>query len=298
MKRVLWVAEDTKLADLVERLGHEATEALAEGRLFIGRKRARSLEEPVSAGEVVVLHAPRDLTDGAHVLAEHDGIVAAFKPAGMATVPDHHGVAGSLLFLIEKATGKRLHVTSRLDVGVSGVVLFAATDEARERLARAREQGTYLRRYLAIASTAPSPAQGVWNAPIGRAPNPRHRRIGGPSAKPAETHYRVVEVTPRGQALLAVQPITGRTHQIRVHAAHAGAPLLGDTVYGGPPRLVSPTGAVSRLSRIALHCAWVEVPDGKGRPFGASAPVPDDVRAIWKAAGGTDEAIERALERW
>ena len=298
MKRVLWVAESAKLADLVDRLGPEAAEALAEGRLFIGRKRARSTDELVPAGEVVVLHAPRNLTEGAFVLAEHDGIVAAFKPAGMATVPDHHGVAGSLLSVIERASGKRLHVTSRLDVGVSGAVLFASTDEARERLARAREQGTYLRQYLAIASAAPSPPQGLWNAPIGRAPNPRHRRIGGLSAKPAETRYRVIDTAPQGQALLAVRPITGRTHQIRVHAAHAGAPLLGDGVYGGPPRLVSPTGAVTRLSRIALHCHWVEVPATKGASLRVEAPIPDDFLAIWKAVGGSDEAIERAHERW
>lgn len=298
MKRVLWVAEDAKLADLFDRLGPEAASALAEGRLFIGRKRARDPEEPVSSGEVVTLHAPRSFSDGAHVLSEHDDVVAAFKPAGMATVPDHRGAAGSLLFLIEKATGRRLHTTSRLDVGVSGVVLFAASDEARERLARARERGVYLRRYVAIAASAPSPGQGVWNAKIGRAPNPRQRRVGGSSPKPAETHYRVVELTERGHALLAVQPITGRTHQIRVHAAHANAPLLGDTVYGGPPRLVFASGAVTRLSRIALHAAWVEVPDAKGEGFCAFAPVPDDLRAIWKAVGGSDEGIERALERW
>jgi len=298
MKRVLWVAEAAKLADLFDRLGPEAADALAEGRLFIDRKRARHPDEPVAAGEVVTLHAPRSFTDGAHVLAEHDDVVAAFKPAGVATVPDHRGATGSLLTVIEKATGKQLHTTSRLDVGVSGVVLFAASDEARERLARARERGTYLRRYVAIGSAAPSPTQGVWNAKIGRASNPRHRRVGGTDPKPAETHYRVVEVTERGQTLLAVQPITGRTHQIRVHAAHAGAPLLGDTVYGGPPRLVSASGAVTRLTRIALHAAWVEVPDAKGQSFRAFAPLPDDLRAIWKTVGGGDEAIERALERW
>ncbi len=296
MKRVLWVAEDTELAELLDRLGPDASDALAEGRLFIGRKRARDFEERVSAGEVVTVHTPRSFTDGAHVLAERDDVVAAFKPAGMATVPDHRGAAGSLHFLIEKATGRRLHTTSRLDVGVSGVVLFAASDEARERLARAREQGLYLRRYVAIAASAPSPDRGTWNAKIGRAPNPRQRKVGGTSPKPAETHYRVVEVTNRGQALLAVRPITGRTHQIRVHAAHAGAPLLGDTAYGGPPRLVAESGAVTRLSRIALHCAWVEVPDAKGKRFRVEAPIPEGLLAIWRAVGGRDQDFTKAIQ--
>lgn len=287
MKRALVAPREAALSELLELLGPDAKDALAEGRLFIGRKRAQDAEEQVRAGDLLTIHAPRTTTEGAYLLAQHDDVVAAFKPAGMATIPDHRGARGSLLDLMQKETGLPLHTTSRLDVGVSGVVLFAASDAARSRLAKARDEGLYLRRYVAIASKAPEPARGVWNFPVGRAPNPRQRRIGGPSATPAETHYAVVATSPEGHALLGVEPKTGRTHQIRLHASHAGAPLLGDTMYGGPSRLVSATGAVKRLSRIALHAAWVEVPDAQGRSFRVEAEIPDELLAIWEAVGGS-----------
>lgn len=298
MKRALVAPREAALADLFELLGPEAEAALAEGRLFIGRKRARDANEPVRAGDLLTIHAARTTVSGAYLLAQHDDVVAAFKPAGMATIPDHRGARGSLLEIVQQETGLPLHVTSRLDVGVSGVVLFAASDDARSRLAKAREQGLYVRRYVAIAAQAPEPARGVWDFPIGRAPNPRQRRVGGPSATEAETLYAVVATAPSGPALLAVEPQTGRTHQIRVHASHAKAPLLGDRTYGGPERLVSATGAVTRLSRIALHCAWVEVPDASGRMLHVAAEVPDELAAIWRAAGGADEAWSSAVERW
>ena len=75
-------------------------------------------------------------------------------------------------------------------------------------------------------------------------------------------------------ALLAVEPQTGRTHQIRVHASHAGAPLLGDRDYGGAARVTLAGGRTVALARIALHAARVSVPDAHGQPLVAAAPRP------------------------
>ena len=84
----------------------------------------------------------------------------------------------------------------------------------------------------------------------------------------AATRYRVCALAPGGAALLAVSPVTGRTHQIRVHASHAGAPLVGDRDYGGPSRVTLSTGRVLEPRRVALHAARVVVPAASGAPAG------------------------------
>jgi 23S rRNA-/tRNA-specific pseudouridylate synthase len=243
------------------------------------------------------VYAARDVgPDSPRILGRASGVVALDKPAALASVADHRGRAGSLEQSARELAGSdALVATSRLDVGVSGVVLFATDEDARKRLARAREEGRYRRHYVAIATRAPDPASGIWSAPIGRDRDPRLRRAFGKDAVHAETAYRVVAVAPRA-ALVAVEPRTGRTHQIRVHAAHAGAALWGDVAYGGPGRLVSEAGAVTAVSRIALHAAWVEVPAEGSPAFRADAPLPDDFVAIWISCGGDPSALAMALD--
>ena len=102
------------------------------------------------------------------------------------------------------------------------------------------------------------------------------------------THYAVVALAPP-YALLALSPVTGRTHQIRVHASHAGAPLLGDRAYGGPARATLPSGRVLAFDRIALHAARVTL-DGTV----IESPVPEKLRALWLALGGDGAAWEKA----
>jgi 23S rRNA-/tRNA-specific pseudouridylate synthase len=86
----------------------------------------------------------------------------------------------------------RLHPTSRLDRDVSGVVIFAVTRAAAERLARARAEGRYQRRYVAVAANAPSPPSGTWDAPIGRTRDPRLRQVQGRDPVAAVTRYSIV----------------------------------------------------------------------------------------------------------
>jgi 23S rRNA pseudouridine955/2504/2580 synthase/23S rRNA pseudouridine1911/1915/1917 synthase len=186
----------------------------------------------------------------------------------------------------------RVHPTSRLDQGVSGVVFFALTRAAAERLSHARTEGTYERRYIAVAARSPSPERGRWDAPIGRGREPRLRAVGGRDAVSSLTRYGVTATAPSGAAMLALSPATGRTHQIRVHAAHAGAPLVGDRDYGGPARTTLPTGRVVELRRVALHAARVVVPDANGRPIVARSPIPQELEELWSALGGEPSAWE------
>jgi 23S rRNA pseudouridine955/2504/2580 synthase/23S rRNA pseudouridine1911/1915/1917 synthase len=171
-------------------------------------------------------------------------------------------------------------------------VVFTIDKGAADRLARARAEARYARRYVALASAAVTPERGEWEAPIGRAADPRHRAAFGRDAAPALTRYVQIARIEAGGALLALEPVTGRTHQLRVHAAHAGAPLLGDATYGGPRRVVLASGSVLALDRVALHCARVEI---EGEELCALAPVPGDLADFGRALGVDAALWERAI---
>jgi RluA family pseudouridine synthase len=270
--------------------------AVDEGRVFVGSRRVRRADEKVHAGDVVNVAAPdAGRAAGVTILVRTDDLVAADKPAGIPTIPDHGGSAHALLASVARGLDvdpARLHPTSRLDRDVSGVVVFALTIAGRERLAAARAAGAYERRYVAIASKAPSPDRGTWDAPIGRARDPRLRAANGRDPVPARTRYALVACAPGGAALLAVAPVTGRTHQIRVHAAHAGVPLVGDRSYGGAVRVTLPSGRVLEPGRVALHAARVVVPAPDGAPLVIVSPLPPELHELWSALGGDRAAWE------
>lgn len=284
---VRWVVragDGATVGAILERMKVPA-DAVPRGDVFVGGRRVRSADEPVRPGdELRAAAAPRSARPAPTILLEARGVVAVDKPAGVPTIPDAER-GDSLLADVARALGRpseRVHATSRLDRGVSGVVVFALDDDARERLARARADGRYHRRYVALATRPPSPPRGTWDAPIGRAKDPRKRAARGTDPAAARTNYMQIAYV-QGACMLAVEPITGRTHQIRVHASDAGAPLVGDAGYGAPPRLVLPSGAVIALDRVALHCAWVRV---DGDAVSAAAPIPSDLADLWASLGG------------
>lgn len=295
----IWVVragDGTTLGDVLRRLG-ETAGAIEDGRVFVGKKRALRFDQPVRVGDAVRVGAAVTARADVTIVFHEDDLVACIKPAGLPTVPDHAGAAHSLVALVAKQLATKpddLRVTSRLDRDVSGVVVFAIGDEAEHRLRNARAEGRYDRRYVAIAMPPPAGDEGTWDAPIGRASDPRLRAAFGPEAKPSTTRWHAV-ATAGNAALLAVDPMTGRTHQIRIHASHAGSPLVGDRDYGGSARIVLPNGRVLAPSRIALHAACVRVP-GIGRSLEGRAPIPDELDVLWRAFGGAPDAWERAVD--
>lgn len=284
------------LSEALRQLGVEK-EAVAEGRVFVDARRAGVVGAPVSAGQVVSVSARSSEPVAVAIVYRDRDLLIVDKPAGTPTIPDSSGARHALTALAARAAGlaeSALHPTSRLDREVSGLVAFALTRGGRERLEAARAQGTYLRRYVALAQGAPPPAGltgGRVDAPIGRAADPRHRRV-DPEGKPSSSRYRVIAEA-GGVSLVAFAPETGRTHQLRVHAASLGAPLLGDRTYGGPARLALPTGKVLGLSRIYLHCAGLKLP-AVGGPRALSCPVPAELQAAWAALGGDPAAWAQA----
>jgi 23S rRNA pseudouridine1911/1915/1917 synthase len=284
------------VGEVLARAGADGR-AVADGRVFLDRRRVRSASEPVREGAVLEIAPLRPAAVAPVILVRTDDLVAVDKPAGTSTIADHRGAADALSFLVANALGldpSRIHPTSRLDRDVSGVVVFALTSEAAGRLAQARANGVYDRRYVAIAARAPDLAHGSWKAPIGRHRDPRLRRADGRDAVPAETRYVTCGHVSNGPALLAVMPVTGRTHQIRVHAAHASAPLVGDRSYGGPERVTLADGRVIEPRRVALHAARVVVPGRHGTPLVIDAPIPDELTGLWAALGGDPSAWEVA----
>ncbi|MDP9035335.1 MAG: RluA family pseudouridine synthase [Myxococcota bacterium] len=273
-------------------------DALCDGRVFVGPRRAQNPRERVAIGDIVEIAPAKRVSAAAlRILIEAGDLVAVDKPAGTPTIADHGGAAHALVAWTARSLGieaSHLHPTSRLDRDVSGVVFFARTRAAAERLSGARRTGSYDRRYVAIAARADIPDRGTWDERIGRAADPRLRTVRGREAVAATTRFAVCARTSSGPAVMAFAPVTGRTHQIRVHASNAGAPLVGDRAYGGPVRMTLPSGLVLEPRRIALHAIRVIVPDQLGRPLVARAPVPLELASLWEALGGEPQAWEAA----
>ena len=288
------------LGDVVLRAGADLR-AIQEGRVFVGKIRAKRADEKVAVGDRIEISSEPKAHADVEILFRGEGIVVIDKPAGISTIPDHGSSSETAIVLAARATGGKvtdLHPTSRLDREVSGVVIFARTKQAADALLAARARGGYVRRYVAIANDSQIGAAGVWDAAIGRARDPKLRAAFAlgetkSEAKPSRTAYRVVARAGKF-ALFAFAPETGRTHQIRVHASHAGAALLGDRAYGGATRLALPSGKIMQASRIYLHCARVSIEKGrKKRDF--SAPLPPELLEMWAALGGDAAAWDTAL---
>lgn len=219
------------------------------------------------------------MSDPLRVLYRSEDLLVADKPATLATEPDRErGI--SLRDLVDAQLGKggSAHAISRLDRGVTGCVTFAISAAAKRDLARFAPTA---KRYVALAAaTGTATAQeGVWSSPVeGREATSRFRRIASVGAAKHEVW------------LLALEPITGRTHQLRLHASRAGLALLGDGKYGGPKSLATRSGRVLALTRPSLHAARVVLSGVE-----VLAPVPEDLCAIWSALDGAPEAWNEAM---
>jgi 23S rRNA-/tRNA-specific pseudouridylate synthase len=289
------VARSESLGSLLERAGIVA--ALGDGRVFVDGRRVTEAALELSPGARVEVYPARIGREAPRILAEDAGLVFVDKPFGMATEPERRGSRGVLTHEVARLLGlpvASVHALSRLDLGVSGVVLLGTTHESRKRVATLRSEGRLRRRYVAIASATPDPLFGEWTAQLASVRGSPKRRV-ATDGKPARTLYRVTGVAERNAGgspcVLALEPLTGRTHQLRVQAASQGAPFYGDPTYGGPRHLVLADGAVRAFERVFLHAAWVELGDRRGR---IGAELPREFSDLWQAAGGSPGALESA----
>ncbi|MBW9104045.1 RluA family pseudouridine synthase [Paraburkholderia phenoliruptrix] len=238
------------------------------------------------------------------IVFEDDTLVVINKPAGMVVHPAAGNWSGTVLNGLlyrygDAAAGlPRAGIVHRLDKETSGLMVVARTLEAQTDLVRQLQARTVKRRYLALV-WGNMPEEGTIDAPIGRDPRERTRMavVTGASGKPARTHFRRVDT-----AIWQRQPVTaihcdletGRTHQIRVHCAHIGHPLLGDPVYGRARGKRSVTPLPGEFARQALHAWRLGLIHPKtGRSMQWRADVPEDMAALSAALGlGRDDAGE------
>lgn len=223
------------------------------------------------------------------MLDEREGLLAVYKPAPLCTEPTAQP-GDSVVSLLSAARGSAVHAASRLDVGVSGVLLCTVGRPAARRVDALRRAGKIRRRYVALAAGA-LPPQGSWTWPLGRSRNRAGRVKASAEARttqPARTDFQTVAVAPGSFPVsLAILTLhTGRLHQIRAHAAMAGAPLLGDRRYGGPSSLCLDDGRVLGITRIALHSACLRVDP----LLAVVAPVPRQLSDWWAELGGSPSA--------
>jgi 23S rRNA-/tRNA-specific pseudouridylate synthase len=293
------VASPLPLASLLEE--HGLIGALADGRVFVDGVRAAPGSVELCAGAAVEVFAPRPRAD-IGILAEDDGVFAVHKPAALPTEPDHSGAdcVLSQLSRLLRVEPEGLFAVSRLDVGVSGVLLVTLGARSRERLLAERASGRLRRRYVALAAGVPDPREGDWREALGGKGQGR-RAVDGREAQSAHSHYRVVASAKpatrdsSATSLLALSPVTGRTHQLRVHASAHGAPLLGDRKYGGPPRMTAADGSVQTFPQILLHAAWVQW-GSPGQQTRITSEPGEPLVETWLALGGELGAIQRALD--
>ena len=280
---------------VAEALGISRTQAQAwigAGRVRVGERvvtkpayRLKGEEvgvEPPLEPPPLVMPEALDLP----ILYLDEEVLVLNKPPGMITHPAPGVYSGTVVnallgrFVEEVAAERpeevRPGIVHRLDKDTSGVLVVARHEGAARRLAEAFRDRMVLKRYLAL--THGHPREGSLIAPIGRHPVDRTRmHVGGLAARYAETAFSLL-ATAGPFALVEARPHTGRTHQIRVHLRHLGAPILGDEVYGQK----SP-----HIRRQALHAYELRFPHPRtGRMVEVTAPVPRDMAEAWRALGG------------
>ena len=201
---------------------------------------ARHTDYPVQPGDLitVVLEEPQPeypAEDGPlTILYEDDHLLAVDKPAGMLIHPSRSRLTGTLANLVlgyYRRTGQdsAFHPLTRLDRDTFGVVLLAKNSHVHTLLQQCPVQKTY----HALVLGGPEADSGIIDAPIARKPLPSLLREVHPDGKPSVTEFSVLQRYEH-TTLLALRPITGRTHQLRLHCAHMGWPILGDPQYGTP----------------------------------------------------------------
>jgi tRNA pseudouridine32 synthase/23S rRNA pseudouridine746 synthase len=244
--------------------------------------RPRAIDRPVEL-------APEEIAFVRSLVLEEDAAILVLnKPAGLSSQGGRGQVhtLDELLWAFAKASGNRPRLVHRLDRDTSGVILTARTKPAAGFLGKAlMGRRAFEKTYLALVAPAGlAPREGRIEAPLRRDEQGReaYMRVCAPDHADAEaalTRYRVL-AEGQGAALVELRPETGRMHQLRVHLADRGHPILGDARYGG--RLVAGGVAVPRLM---LHAAALAFPHPEGGRKRVEAPLPEDFREVAERAG-------------
>ena len=267
--------------------------ALRSGKVTVNRAEVRASHRLEAADEVAgeipepAVAAPQPEPIPVAVRHQDDRVLVVSKPAGLVTHPARGHEAGTLINALlgmgvplAGSGSTRPGIVHRLDKDTSGLLLVAKDDAAHEFVVAALRRREVERRYLALVRGRMPAATGTVDAPVGRHPTRRRKMAVTAGGRAAITHYRVAGVGDR-VTLVDVRLETGRTHQIRVHLAHLGNPVVGDRVYGGGSELARALG----LARPFLHAWRLGFPHPDGGRVTVTDDLPPDLTAALGAAG-------------
>jgi 23S rRNA pseudouridine1911/1915/1917 synthase len=264
---------DVFVTTQMPRLSRAFVQKLSDTGKITVRDKAVKAGYKVREGDQVVVQYNTDELDivptiDLPILYEDDDCVVINKPAGVlthaqGTLNNEATVATFLRDKLQDLEGARGGIVHRLDRATSGVIICAKNQEALSFMQKQFSQRKVKKAYIAIVPGHMEPEEAVIDMPIERNPKaPATFRV-GQNGKPSVTHYRVVQ-TNASYSLVELKPTTGRTHQLRVHLAQQGHPIVGDPLYG--------TGVFG--DRLFLHALSLEIttPDRERRVFEAPLP--------------------------
>ena len=293
---------DAFLATRTDLSRSAAVRLIEDGCVAVDGQTVREKKASLSAGVTVCIDRPevRPYEVAAQnipldILYEDDALLVINKPKGMVVHPAAGNEDGTLVNALLYHCGDSLSgiggvarpgIVHRIDKDTSGLLVVAKTDAAHRALAAQLEDHSLYREYRALVQGGFRTDTGKVDAPIGRHPVDRKKmaviRDGAHTAKPAVTHYKVL-ARYGTVSELSLRLETGRTHQIRVHMASLGHPLLGDTVYGGGKTAFEKKHAALLLGQ-ALHAERISfVHPTSGERVTFASPLPkefEDLRAI------------------
>ena len=295
---------DRALAAAVPTLSRERLKTLIRtGAVEAGGAAVRDPAAKVKGDEELLVAVPEP--QPAHNVAqdiplnivfEDEHLLVVDKPAGLVVHPAAGNFDGTLVnALLHHCAGKlsgiggvaRPGIVHRIDKDTSGLLVVAKSDVAHEGLAKQFAAHSIDRRYLAIVNGVPAQAEGTVDAALARSSANRKKIavVAAGRGKHAITHWRRLEVL-KGAALLECRLETGRTHQVRVHMASIGHPLVGDPAYGRSGKGLAPLLAELDFRRQALHAAELGFthPVTKHR-LSFSSPMPSDMQELFNRLG-------------
>jgi 23S rRNA pseudouridine1911/1915/1917 synthase len=209
------------------------------------------------------------------IIYEDDWMLVANKPPGLVVHPTYKNTSGTLLnavlWRVRDRAGAQPGILTRLDKDTSGLVVIALAPDVHSVMQKDAAAGRTGKQYLALVCGSPNPPKGQIALALARDAGDRRRVIVTADGARCETRYEVVSAQ-GAHSMVRCELITGRTHQIRVHLAALGCPILGDQLYGVPH---------AQLARQALHAWRVTLPHPITRVrLEFEAPLPDDMRQL------------------
>jgi 23S rRNA pseudouridine1911/1915/1917 synthase len=277
----------------------QAQDLIKQGAVTLNDKPVKASER-LRVGDLVAVQLPERAESARlqaediplNVVYEDSAVVVLNKPAGLVVHPGLGNTSGTLVNALlarypslaqladtlsddDNEDAERVGIVHRLDKETSGLMVVALTQEAHRELARQFQERTVEKAYLALLERVPKTLTGLIDAPIGRDPKQRKRMSVQPDGRPAQTQFDVLDVDfKEPYALVRLKIFTGRTHQIRVHMAFIGCPVVGDGVYGFRKRRL----ALDRHFLHATHLAFDHPITRQRMAF--DAPLPNELQEV------------------